>query len=291
MPVIDMDNLNLFLDYTYERYKTHIRKDVTHESPITMDKTIRRHRFINVYRKHDTQTKYVLKYIINNDELSMEDKIVNILMFRGWGIYQTLRFFGGTWTIDQLMSPDIVSEAQKKYERVLRVSPKRRFFTSASYIAILKTAAPQYHSNAVISIFYMAQLAIKNKLPERILTAQTEQEVINLLKTLPGMADAISYQVFLDMTYIKGFPFTDENFVITSTRVRYSIRAIFKYSDGLNFEQCVVWLRDHIEELAPEKVQTIIDLMTDIPENSLTLTMLQSSLYGFSDYLKVRSSV
>ena len=288
-PIIDMVNLQRFLDYILERYKIHLRKDA-HQYPITTNVIFQRHKFINICRKHDTQTKNVIKYVVNNEDLTLEDKILNIIMFRGWGIYDTFRLFGGAWTKEELMSPETIPDAQKKYEKILRASPKRRFFTSAAYVVNLKTATvDKFKCCSVISIFHLAQMAVERNIPKKILEAKSEQEVIDLLRTLTGVADTLAYQIFLDLTYIPEFQFTDDNYVVASTRVRFSLRALFKYSDGLSYEECIMWLRDNLSNLAPEFVDELKRTMIDTPPENrvMTLTMLQSSLYGFSDYFKI----
>ena len=286
-PVIDMTNLNLFLDYIKERYHIHIRKD-RHMYPVTTNVLFKRHRYINICRQHDTQTRLVIENVVNNPYLSLEDKIINIMMFRGWSLWDTVRFFGGVKTRRELLSNETIKTCKKKYEMILRSNPRHKFFSSAPYIAILKTA--NYNdAPPVLGVIYMARLAIKRKIPEKILEASSEQEVIDLLKTLPGIASFIAYQMFLDMCYIPEFPFSDENFVIASTRVKFAIRSIFTYSDGLSYEDCIKYLRDNLSELAPEFIEDMKEIMVDLPieDRQMTLTRLQSSLYGFADYLKL----
>lgn len=285
-PIIDMYNFSLFLEYVQERYKVHIRHD-KHQYPETNNLAMKRLRFININRKDDTQTKNVIKHIAENKELSLEEKILNIMMFRCWGIWDTVRFFGGVWKKKQILDPQTAIDAKMKYERMLRVSPKHKFFTSAPYIAVLKIA--NYNNNPpVLNAFYLAKRAAEKKIPEKILQAEEGQDVIDLLRTLPGLAPFISYQMFLDMTYIPEFPFSEDDYVFASSRVRFSIRSLLKYSDGLNYEECIAWLTDNLPKLAPEFMSQMQEIMTDLPPEKrvLTLTMIQSALYGFADYIK-----
>lgn len=94
--------------------------------------------------------------------------------------------------------------------------------------------------------------------------------------------------MFLDMTYIPEFPFSEDDYVFASSRVRFSIRSLFKYSDGLNYEECIMWLTENLPKLAPEFIDEMHEIMTDLPPEKrvLTLTMMQSALYGFADYIK-----
>lgn len=285
-PTVDMYNFSLFLEYIRERYKVHIRHD-NHQYPETSNLAMKRLRFININRKDDTQTKNVIKNIIERNDISLEEKILNIMMFRCWGIWDTVRFFGGVWTKQQILDPKTISDAKMKYERILRTSPRYKFFTSAPYIAVLKLA--NYNDNPpVLNAFYLAKRAIEKKIPEKILQSDEGQDVIDLLRTLPGLAPFISYQMFLDMTYIPEFPFSEDDYVFASSRVRFSIRSLFKYSDGLNYEECIMWLTENLPKLAPEFIDEMQEIMTDLPPEKrvLTLTMMQSALYGFADYIK-----
>lgn len=274
MPIVNNDNLRLFQYYVNERNSIFNRKQAK-EYPLTEDKIFRNHRFINIHRQNDTQTKMCVEHIINNPDLTIEDKILNIIMFRGWGIWETVRFFGGCWTREQIRDFD-TALAEKKYKQVTRINPKYKFFTNAAYVAALKVAASKYGSdNAVTAIFGLAKRCID--LPERILSAKNEQEVLDMLTELPGVANFLGYQIFLDMTYLDGFPFTDDHFVVATTRVKRAVRILFKYSEGYSYEECIKWLQENQEVLMPD-----LDV-------TLSLTDVQSSLYGFADYFEIRS--
>ncbi len=54
----------------------------------------------------------------------------------------------------------------------------------------------------------------KEKLVLGIKKAKTQKDVYNFLCSFPGIGKFLSYQIFIDMTYIDIFPFTEHNFVV-----------------------------------------------------------------------------
>lgn len=46
------------------------------------------------------------------------------------------------------------------------------------------------------------------------MNAQSQKEVYDIIQELPSFAYFLSYQVFVDLTYIKDFPFSENEFTI-----------------------------------------------------------------------------
>ena len=57
------------------------------------------------------------------------------------------------------------------------------------------------------------------------------------------------YQVFVDMTYIPYYKFSENEFVLSGPGCDRGIHALCKDLDGLTEEEFMFWLRDNIERI------------------------------------------
>lgn len=81
----------------------------------------------------------------------------------------------------------------------------------------------------------------KEKFISGIKNAENQKEVCDFLASFSGIGKFLSYQMFIDMTYIKDFPFTEHNFVISGPGCERGINWIFEERDGMTSEECLFW--------------------------------------------------
>ena len=75
-PLLNQENLKHLYDWITERYKIHLKKDVKKEKPPwTKNPILKKYRFTNVRREQDKETKWLIKNICENRELSYSNKI------------------------------------------------------------------------------------------------------------------------------------------------------------------------------------------------------------------------
>lgn len=283
-PVINNENLDLFVHWIQERYKVHLYKEAKKPQPWTQDWILKDYRFTNVRREQDRQTKYLIDNIVVNNALTLEEKIINIIMFRCWNLWSTMYSFGGPWTVKQLNNDKTINRATAYMNK----HPDQKYFTSAfmtsgmnRYVKVI------YHcSNTVTSIFYLARDVILKNIPKRILKARDPKEVCDILETLPGLAGFLSYQMFVDCTYIPEFPFSENEFTIAGPGCKKGLKILFTEADGLTSEELVFWLRDNLSKLAPKL--DLVELMTDLSleERFLSVMSLENCLCEFSKYYR-----
>ena len=281
-PVLDEENLGLFVHWIKERYSVHLKKDVNKEpKPWTDDPIIEVYRFTNVRREHDRQTKYLIDNIVKNTNLTLEEKIVNNILFRYWNLWSSMESLGGPWKEKQLMDGSAISKAEKLY------NPNQMYFTNVFFTSGTKRMLRKEFSteNFAIGVLLLGQYAFKKNIPQRILNAETPKEICKILQSLPGIAGFLSYQIFVDCTYIPEFPFSENEFTVAGPGCKRGIDNLFKDKDGLSYEECVFWIRDNITKISdidPKK------LMTDIPKEDrfLSVMSLENCFCEFSKYCR-----
>ena len=71
-PELDWDAVYHFKRFLIDRYKIHVRKDVKGmPAPWTKNTILQEFKFTNVRREHDRQTRYLIKNISTNDNLTL----------------------------------------------------------------------------------------------------------------------------------------------------------------------------------------------------------------------------
>lgn len=283
-PVLNAESLELFKHWIVERYRIHLKKDMMHEpQPWTEDKILANYRFTNVLRTQDRQTQHLLWNISYNDKLSIEDKIINNIFFRYWNLWDSMKILGGPWTISQVMDGSALAGAKKAYEEVTENEIKHGWFTKAFFTSGAKMGIKGVFDipNYVLGIFWLVKKAIETDVPKRILKAESQQEVFNILKELPGIANFLGYQIFVDCTYIPEFPFSENEFTIAGPGCKKGLNRLFFDTHGMNSEECVFWLRNYMNADIDCK-----SLMIDLPEEErfLSVMALENCLCEFSKY-------
>jgi hypothetical protein len=136
-PTLNPKNEELFFHWISERYKIHYLKDVEKKSaPWTKDLILKKYRFTNVKRYHDKETIYLIENIVKSD-LSLEEKILNVFIFRAWNKSNSFKLFGGPWKKKELAKgPDNFRE---KIETLMKENPKMVWFTNAFNTGSMKS--------------------------------------------------------------------------------------------------------------------------------------------------------
>lgn len=91
-PKLNPDMLGYSYEWMRERYQIHIKKDVLGlEAPWTDNKILRVVKFCNVRREHDRQSQHLIRNIVENNNLSLADKMFNCLLFRMFNMWDPIQ--------------------------------------------------------------------------------------------------------------------------------------------------------------------------------------------------------
>lgn len=90
-PILSPFHRKLSYDWMNERYKIHVRKDVQRlPAPWTENEILRQVKFCNVRREHDRQSQHLIRNIVENNNLSLADKMFNCLLFRMFNMWDPI---------------------------------------------------------------------------------------------------------------------------------------------------------------------------------------------------------
>lgn len=292
-PELNWVNVYHFKRFVIDRYRVHKRKDISNlPAPWTKNPVIKEFKFTNVRREHDRQTRYLIDNITHNPELTLEDKIVNTFLFRSWNNWSTLKDFGFPYPSKRLYDPKLKEKVRPRYKKLSKAEPDRLWYNNAynqggtkhawkfpagdGYQRAYKESEAKKYSDWEADIplrpFHVGVWLGQQNIVDKLLKAKDQQEAFDIIKSVRGFADFLAYQVFVDLTYIEDFPFSENEFVIAGPGCKRGLDYIFKDRDGMSYEECIFWLRDHINA----------DIIQDY-----TLPGLEYSIFNCDELAKV----
>lgn len=266
-PELDWDSVYHFRTFVIDRYRIHKRKDVMGlQAPWTKNEILKEYKFTNVRREHDRQTWFLIHQISRNRNLTLEDKIVNSFLFRSWNNWDTLRDFGFPYSAEELYDPELKERVRLRYHRLQKANPDRLWYNNAynqggtkhawkfpagdGYQRAYKESEakkyPDWEEDIPLRPFHVGVWLKQQDIVVKLLNAKDQQEAFDIIRSVRGFADFLAYQVFVDLTYIKEFPFSENEFTIAGPGCKKGLDYIFKDKDGMTYEECIFWLRDHI---------------------------------------------
>jgi len=256
-PILNEKVIREWFFHQKERTKIFYKKEVLKElSPWTEDEILKKYKFVNTKRKWDRESRWLLENISENKKLSYENKILNSFLFRVINKGKTFEIFNGPLDFSKLEKEDL-EDIKNNLIKFEKYNPNYVFF-SAAYILggpkknfgdWLKNEKNENEENMVMRMIKFVSYN-KEKILKGIKEAQNQKEVYESLKSFLGIGKFLAYQIFVDLTYIEEFPFTENNFVICGPGCDRGVNWIFKDKDGLTNEECLFWFVENIDKIA-----------------------------------------
>lgn len=302
-PRLNYNNIRYFYDFVTERYKIHVRKDfLKQKAPWTDDEILQCYKFCNIRREHDRQSQYLIKNISTNPCLSLEDKIVNSFYFRAWNNWDTMKDLGGPWTAKDLYSSQMKQQIRPIYQKLAAEDPDRKWWSSAYNQGGTKQAWRYPDPNEKINkeddiplrVFHIGPWLKKHNTVEKLLRASDQKAAFEAIKEIQGFADFLVYQVFVDLTYIKEFPFSENEFVVAGPGCKKGLDYLFDDYYGMSPEEALFWLRDNVDSLFSQVAEDNKrfwdpkELFVDLPEydRCLNIMSLENCMCELSKYIR-----
>ena len=311
VPSINTEMFQDFVQMIKDRYRIHKRKDVKGmPKPWTNNPIMQQYKFTNVRREHDRQTKYLLDNITHNGELTLEDKIVNTFLFRAWNNWDTLHDLGLPADAQRLYNPSFKETIRPIYKKLYKSNPERKWWSNAFNQGGFKMvwgypdgtarslyeregAARHHEKDIPLRPLHIAPYLKEHDIVTKLLQAKNQLECFKVIKTVPGYADFMAYQVFVDLTYIREFPFSENEFTIAGPGCKRGLYLLFIDKAGMTYEECLFWLRDSWEDLCGDfDIPWDADMLfSDLPEYDryMNVMSLENCFCEFSKYMRAKT--
>lgn len=269
-PTLNEQNMAHLMEFITDRYKIYVRKDIKGRlAPWTQNPVLSVYKFTNVFREDDRVTRALIKLVSNNPELTYEDKVANTFLFRCWNNPDTFIDFGGPWSAADIYNGLALKEkVRPMYHGLREANPDRKWWSNAynqggtKYAwkfpdgegwSRAKTEAegaqyPDYEKDIPLRTFHIGPWLKEKDTFNRLNKAKEQKEAFDLISEIRGFARFLSYQVFVDLTYIEEFPFSENEFTIAGPGCRRGLDLVFDDYDGMTHEEALFFLRDNIDE-------------------------------------------
>jgi len=129
-PKLNEEVLRFHHLYITERHNIYKRKEIAKipQELWTEDEVFKNYRFTNIRRELDRESKWLIENISTNKELTLEQKVLNSILFRTYNKSSTSKIFGNYITDFENIDIDKIREKFKTYAKE---NPKYIFFTPA----------------------------------------------------------------------------------------------------------------------------------------------------------------
>jgi len=333
-PILNPEVARYHHFYITERTNIYKRKEILKlPQPWTNDEVFLTYRFTNTRRELDTQTKWLISHIANNELLTLKEKIYNCMLFRTFNKSKTSELYGDVIIDIENININYYKDIFINYEKE---NPNYVFFTAAFMTGGLKRSSafikPPYIRREVdiitpnsekIKMDYSHARYLANKdsnykiqdwednIPTRmirfikryveegvvndIMNAKSPKEIHDRLTQMIGFGDFLAYQVFVDMTYIKEFKFSENEFTSAGIGCKAGLDLLFDDNDNLTYEELIFWLRDNIEEYWDKNITHVNfnELYDFLPkyDRCLNIMMLENSLCELKKFTNTKRKV
>ncbi len=277
-------HLRLFFETMFERQLIWKKRFLDKApSPWTKNKIFKESKFTNVYRELDKNSQWQIKNILLDDELSLQDLIWKMMVFRFFNNPATFEFspegksfqgdlFGApiksglrqAETAQELISaskwrngiPSYDEYDVDEFERFIagiRTSGQNPYTTA--YLINSQAAPGQSRDYCYTRVVLPALHKAIPELIETVKSAKTPEVIIEKLKELPAVADFIAHEFYQDFTYITRYTdrdfmkFTQDDYTNVGPGCSIGIRLIYPNLETIKSQkQAIYWLRDEAEK-------------------------------------------
>lgn len=284
-PVFNPEVLEIFKYYVAERYNMHMLKDIQGKQfPWTEDVILSMYRFTNIRREQDKNSRYLLtKMKANGNNLNL-NMLCNILLFRLFNKIETMEYLGG-WV-------DFVNYDEDKVRKQLSSVPEGYvYFTNAYLSSGMKKEFNKYFPEEKMRVMNIPNVIHKfrEQLADDIIWSESPHDIIDAFKRIKGISDFLAYQLFVDLTYLDNFPWSENEFVMSGPGCSLGLSYLFKDNGGLTDEELLFWLRDNCP-ITPEWCK---EHMTDLSEEDryMNVMSLENCMCELGKYMKTKLGV
>lgn len=268
-PRLNAGNTAHLMRFISERYRIHVRKDILKKPrPWTENPVLQQYKFTNVFREDDRVSRAVIELVSHNDGLSFEEKVLNTFLLRSWNNPDTFTDFGGPFRAKEIYRGlELKERVRPIYYNLLLRDPDRKWWSSAYNQGGTKYAwkfpdgegfsrAPSeeqgrkyedYEPDIPLRVFHIGPWLKERKVFRRIVKAESQKQAYEIIREIRGFAEFLAYQVFVDLTYIPEFPFSENEFVIAGPGCKRGLDLVFDDYNGMTHEEALFWLRDNLD--------------------------------------------
>lgn len=253
--MINPEELREYVEYNRERTEVYYKKEVLKlPPPWTEHKWISKFKFTNVFRKHDRETVWAIKNILENDSLSWESKALNVVLFqminRGDSYMDR---FNRILPLYEMSYDDIYHMGREELRRYEDGPPFTAPQQSNAYF--LSTAVKMANEVCPEDIKYSvaARAYLVKTYSDPILWAWKSPfatEAIEHLLQVSGLGPFMAYQCWATMSYSKETAYTDNDAIVCGPGTQDGVWYMLNdQNPPCGYQLFVEWWYQNIKEI------------------------------------------
>lgn len=277
-----------FYNFVYQRHLIWYKRNILRQNfPWTNDPILKNYKFCNVYRELDKCSQYLISHVINNNHLTLEDKIFNILLYRR---FNTDQFYEKLGVIPFDSKVDI-KYVEKKMDKAKAKGIK--LFNDA-YIVCQRSYISSYrkhdkHIQQLLIVKNFIQKQIRN-IMHAIIDSKRLNDIHEYLMEIPLTGDFLAYQYVTDITYLPEFKkrWMINNFVSVGPGAKPAVQYIFndKKIESYPILCQTIYFGQH--QYMPKEWENIYYKDAYYQDKYLSLSNIQNCLCEFRKYLNLK---
>ncbi len=212
--------------------------------PWTQDRILQEYKFCNVYRAADRVSQYLIRDVAyRDDDSSPADRLFQIVAFRNFSNIGTWETVTGTLG----RSPRIADLESGAFESALTEARERNGGLYTGAFILCATNAYGRNIKHLNHVELFRDMFVRSRLAQRILEAESFEEVYDLFHTFPLMGDFMSYQMAIDLNYSEHLNFSENDFTKPGPGALRGIKKVFSDLGGLTPQEVIMWMVDNQE--------------------------------------------
>ncbi len=228
-----------YWNFAVKRQEIFFNKIEENSYPWTEDETLRKHKFTNAYRASDRVSQYLIKNIIYKGEQKFEEVFFRTILFK---IFNKI----DTWVLlhNEIGEIKIKNFSYTKFSEVLMEAmiAGETLYSGAYIMASGKSRFG--HERKFQNHIRLIELMLKEKLPDRVLSCKSLEDIFSLLKSYPTIGNFLAYQYAIDLNYSSSLQFSEMDFVMPGPGARDGIRKCFTDYGDFNEVDIVKYATD-----------------------------------------------
>lgn len=234
----------LYWKFAAERQRIFESRVAGAPGPWTQDRILQEYKFCNVFRAADRVSQYLIHDVAyRDDDSSPADRLFQIVAFRNFSNVRTWK------TVIEILgrSPRIADLESGVFEAALTEAKDRKGTLYTGAFILCATDAYGRKIKHLNHVELFRDMFVRSRLAERILEAESLEEVYDLLHAFPLMGDFMSYQMAIDLNYSEHVNFSENDFTKPGPGALRGIKKVFSDLGGLTPQEVIMWMVDNQE--------------------------------------------
>lgn len=306
---LDEEMLKMFFSTMYERQMLFHRRHITKtDFPWTEDPILRDYKFTNVYRELDRSSQWLIRNILLDHSLSVEDLLFRLVIYRFYNQPNTFLHHKNPLVLPHYEDFDSKKNWMNTREYRSKVDNpwQTAYMMNVTFLKLPEDWDREtlgYFKDYAYCVYVFDKIhKIIPKVVELINNKGTAKEYTKLMETCPAVSGFMSHEFFLDICYANQYwkrplnDWTTDSYTNVGPGASLGLRLIFPSTPPNEQTECITILRDLAEEYFEDVLEVEFPYLywdakkrkyVEKNKCNITLHQIEMWLCEFSKYWKV----